>query len=383
MVERPPLFYIQYFMKNYTYLLFCLLFGQLAIGQNIKATLMDSETNLPIQQIAVISDDESFFGVTNDKGEVILPENLINQTVFVDDYLYMYEEKTLKSSEDFVWELQPNSETLEELLIYKNPKPVLQEVIDNSIKSFSTDAGLETYFSSKGSVATYSHFSTDAIVNVYMKPDNVVDIAVVQCRAKEELNEEEKNSISLSSRLAHPSNFSQVLYFEQIKEMLDQIKHYEISITSKKVGESTIHTCYFYPKEKSKKKMMIAGYFSYNADKKLILEVKYDTPEEKVKYNKMNVLIASVRDVTVSYHIKYAVTENHYYPTYSQYAGKALVRAKIAKIDTKMDFVNEFFILSDQPRPISQNQLLNENPIDIGDRYTEKFWTDPRIQNHE
>ena len=145
-------------MKNYTYLLFCLLIGQLAIGQNIKATLMDSETNLPIQQIAVISDDESFFGVTNDKGEVILPENLINQTVFVDDYLYMYEEKTLQSSEDFVWELQPNSETLEELLIYKNPKPVLQEVIDNSIKSFSTDAGLETYFSSKGSVATYSQF---------------------------------------------------------------------------------------------------------------------------------------------------------------------------------------------------------------------------------
>lgn len=368
----------------YKYFFLLCLCSSAVFAQNIKATLIDNETKDPVQKVAVISDDESFFGVTNDKGEVLLPENLINQTIFVDDYLYLYAEKTLTSSENFVWELQPNSETLEELLIYSNPKSILQEVIDNSIQSFSANSGLEAYFRSKGSVASYSQYHSDAIVNVYMKPGNEVDIAVLQSRSKEKLNEEEKNKVSISSSLAHPKeNFSQTLKFRHIAEMLDQFKQYEVTITSKKVGESEIHTCYFTPTEKSKKKMLIAGYFTYDADKKLVLEMKYETPQEKVQYNKVNIIIASIRNVYLDYHAKYTVNNNRYYPSFCEYTVNAQVRSKMANLDSRMDFVNEFYILSDKPKAMSDSQILNENPLEIGDRYTENFWNDPRIQNHE
>ncbi|HLV46180.1 MAG TPA: hypothetical protein VKY32_03975 [Flavobacterium sp.] len=364
--------------------LLCLLCSPSIFAQSIKATLIDSETKDPITQIAVISDDESFFAITNDKGEVLLPEDLVNQTIFVDDYLYVYEEKTLHSTEDFVWELQPNSETLEELLIYNNPKSVLQEVIDNSIQSFSINTGLEAYFRSRGAVTSYSKHDAEAIVNVYMQPDNEVDIAVVQSKAKEEFNEEQKNQVSPSAGLTHPrENFSQALRFGILVEMLDMIKQYEINITSKKVGDSTIHTCYFSPKEKSKKKMLFSGYFTYDADKKIVLEVKCETPQEKIKYNKVNVVIFSIRDMFLDYHVKYVMTDKLYYPTLCEYNIQAQLRSRLASIDSNLNFTNEFYILSDKPKATAPDQILNENPLTIGDRYSEPFWNDPRIQNHE
>lgn len=75
-----------------------------------------------------------------------MPESIINKKLFINDYEYSYSEKTFTSSQNFTWDLTPNSETLEEIVIYKNPELVLEEIINNSIKSFSNNIKLETYY---------------------------------------------------------------------------------------------------------------------------------------------------------------------------------------------------------------------------------------------
>lgn len=124
-------------MKNTLTIIFILLIFINLKAQTFQGVIKDTDTNKPIGQITIISADQTYFVTSNEKGEVVLPENILNKKLFINDYEYVYSEKTFTTAQPFVWELTPNSETLEEIVIYEDPVKTLDEIITNSIKSFS------------------------------------------------------------------------------------------------------------------------------------------------------------------------------------------------------------------------------------------------------
>src|SRR5690606_2949447 len=90
-----------------------LFIGITSNAQSFQGVIKNIETGEPIGQITIISADQAYFVTSNEKGEVVLPNTVLNTKLFIDDYEYVYSEKTFTDTQPFVWELTPNSETLE------------------------------------------------------------------------------------------------------------------------------------------------------------------------------------------------------------------------------------------------------------------------------
>lgn len=128
----------------YILVLFCQL---VTFAQTFKGIIKNTETNQPIGQITLTNTDNTFFVTSNEKGEVVLPETVLNQKLFIDDYGYGYNEKVFTNTENFVWELTPNSETLEEIIIFSESYYRENYYENNEIASFSE--GMVDFFIDK------------------------------------------------------------------------------------------------------------------------------------------------------------------------------------------------------------------------------------------
>lgn len=133
-------------MKIIIFLLLTFLLHLNAFAQTFKGIIKETETETVVSHITIVGEDQTFFVTSNEKGEVVLPENILNKKLIINDYQYEYSEKIFTNAQSFVWELTPNSETLEEIVIYKDLTKFLEEVIDNSIKSFTHNTKLESYY---------------------------------------------------------------------------------------------------------------------------------------------------------------------------------------------------------------------------------------------
>src|SRR5690554_4302953 len=97
-----------------------LFIGTMANAQSFQGVITDLETGKPISQITIVSADQTYFVTSNEKGEVVLSENIINKKLNINDYEYQYREKTFTSLQLYVCELTSNSETLDEFVIYED-----------------------------------------------------------------------------------------------------------------------------------------------------------------------------------------------------------------------------------------------------------------------
>ena len=158
-------------MKKYIVLLLTFLCYLYSFSQTFKGVIKNAETNQPINQITIISEDDTFFTTSNEKGEVVLPESLLNQKLLIDDYEYKISERFFSISENFTWKLTPNSETLEEIIIFSDVRGYLEEIINNSIKSFSTDVSLESYYRENyyenNEIASFSEGMVDFFIDIH------------------------------------------------------------------------------------------------------------------------------------------------------------------------------------------------------------------------
>lgn len=367
-------------MKHY-FTLIALLFNFAIQAQNFKGTIKNKETQEAVSQITIISEDQSFFVTSNDNGEVVLPDAVLNKKLFINDYEYVYSEKTFSSSQPFVWELTPNSETLEEIVIYENPETVLQDIINHSIKSLSKNIKLEAYYRENyienNQVASFA----DGIVDFYV--GDKIDMVAKQTRIKD------YSEVDPTSRaMANPPSIvlETSLRYNVISTMLKEKKKYEFYITAKKVGDKTIHTCYINPKEKSKKRFLMKGYFVFDEEKKLILEVNYGFDPEKKKHNStMNVIVGKFDFEDISYQAKYITTDLFYYPSYAKLAKNLTINSKLAKMKNVKVNNNSFFYILDA---IKTNEKPNPDRIfklgtlyNSGNKYSREFWNDPEINN--
>src|SRR5690606_12343661 len=108
------------------------------------------------------------------------------------------------------------------------------------------------------------------------------------------------------------------------------------TLQKKKVGDKTIHTCYFMSKEKVKKRFLRSGYFVYDADKKLILESSFGLDPNKAKYNKtLNIVLGKFHVSNFESRSKYVDSDGLYYPSFAQVKREGSVNSKMANIDNE------------------------------------------------
>src|SRR5690606_20037203 len=151
---------------------------------------------------------------------------ILNKKLFINDYEYQYSEKTFTSPQSFVWELTPNSETLEEIVIYEDAAKTLQEIIDNSIKSLSSNIKLETYYRENyienNQIASFA----DGIVDFYIS--DKIDMVAKQTRVKDFKTVEEANR-AMTTTPTQVVDFS--MRFSAISNMLKEKNKYEFYVT--------------------------------------------------------------------------------------------------------------------------------------------------------
>lgn len=370
-------------MKKHILLL--TLFCELAtFAQTFKGVIKNNETNEPIGQITITNTENSFFVTSNEKGEVVLPENMLNQKLLIDDYEYVYSEKVFTNTKSFIWELTPNSETLEEIIVFTDLTKFLEEVIDNSIKSFTPNTSLETYYRENyfenNKIASFAEGLVDFYIGGNTEP---VLMLAKQTRTQDFVTVDEFNRyvISTPNELVEAS-----MRFNVIRSLITDKKKYEIYVTAKQVGDKTVHTCYISPKEKSRKRSLIKGYFTFDAEKKLIYETNYAFDPEKKKHNTtMNLIIGKIKIDEQKFQSKYIIGDNFYYPSYTTRTIEVVTNSKLAKMkDVKVHNQVYFYVLkakTDTLKPEITKTLNNETLYSKGTVYKDEFWKLPEIIN--
>lgn len=371
-------------MKNFILLLLAFFCQFYSFAQTFKGIVKNVETNQPISQITIVSSDQTFFVTSNEKGEVVLPESMLNQKLLIDDYEYKVSERIFSISENFTWELTPNSETLEEIIIFSDVRGYLEEIINNSIKSFSTDVSLESYYRENyyenNEIASFSEGMVDFFIDKETK--NVLQLAK-QTRAENfvEVNDFNREIISSPKEVIEGS-----MRFKRILELIKDKKNYNIDVTAKQVGNKTIHTCYISPKEKSKKRHLVKGYFTFNHEKKLIHETNYAFDEEKKKYNKpINLMVGKIDVQDIVYKSKYIIKDGFYYPSYAKTTTELIANSKVANVNNiKVHNQSYFYVLkaeTNSSKPNITKTLNNETLYSKGTVYKDEFWKFPEIIN--
>lgn len=371
-------------MKKHILLLLTFLCYLYSFSQTFKGIVKNVETNQPIGQITIVNADNTFFTTSNEKGEVVLPESLLNQKLFIDDYEYKVTERIFSISENFTWELTPNSETLEEIIIFSDVRGYLEEIINNSIKSFSTDVSLESYYRENyyenNEIASFSEGMVDFFIDKETK--NVLQLAK-QTRSENFVDVDELNRYVISS----PKEVVEgSMRFKKILDLIKDKKNYDIDVTAKQVGDKTIHTCYISPKEKSKNRFLIKGYFTFHDEKKLIYETNYAFDEEKKKYNKpINLIVGKIDVKDIVYKSKYIIKDSFYYPSYAKTTTELIANSKVADVsNVKVHNQSYFYVLkaeTNSSKPNIAKTLNNETLYSKGTIYKTEFWKLPEIIN--
>lgn len=371
-------------MKKHTLLVLTFLCYLYSFSQTFKGVIKNAETNQPISQITIISEDDTFFTTSNEKGEVVLPENILNQKLFINDYQYEVSERIFSISENFTWGLTPNSETLEEIVIYSDLTKFLEEIIDNSIKSFTNNTSLETYYRenyfenkaiasyAEGIVDFYIDKNTTQVLQL-VKQSHVADFAEVDDFNREVMSSP-REVVAASMR------------FNVIRTLINDKKKYEIYVTAKQVGDKTIHTCYISPKSKKKNRFLMKGYFTFNEEKKLIYETNYAFDEEKKKYNTtINLIFGKIKIDDRQFQSKYIIGENFYYPSFAKRTIEMVTNSKLAKMENVKVHNQAYFYVLKAGVPTStysESEKLNGNTLySRGSIYKTEFWNDPEVIN--
>lgn len=354
-------------------------------GQNIHVQLQNSETLEPIPQVTIFTSDMGEMFTSNDNGEIVMPESLVGKTFYTEDYEYVPSKQTIQNISPIIWKLTPNSETLEEIVIYNRPlKEVLLEVIKHSEATMSKNMKLNTYyredFIKDGSVYAFA----EGLMDFYVGSKNKEIFNLVnQSRAVTiEQREEEFGGVIIDPNTL----IKMVLKFHLLKDLIND-KNYEYSVFSKKVGDRDLRICYIQPTEKAKKRFLRNGYFIFDEDKKLVLEYEFSFDESKKLHNKpINILIAKFDFKDMQVKAKYLDAAQAYYPTHSNVVYDIIINSKLAKVNKYRSHGQAFFYTIGFNKianiPYDKESFNQKTLFSLGDNFTEEFWLNPTLQNY-
>lgn len=365
----------------------CLFFFSFYIhAQSFQGIIKNAETQEPISQITIVSEDQSFFTTSNEKGEVVLPSGIINKKLIIEAFEYQSSDKIFTNEQSFIWELKPNSETLEEIVIYNRPlKDVLLEIIENSVNSFSKNKKVEAFYKENYFIDNKNASFAEGILDFYIgKKLKNVQVVAKQSRIEEIIKVNKEDDIYRAAAPMPSSLIEAAMRFKALTDIIKS-KDYEFYVTSKKVGNNTLHVCYFSPTEKSDDRFLVKGHFIFDNAKKLILENYYTFDPQKRQFNKpINILVAKIDIEDIIVESKYVNTSSgFYYPTYAKIEFKASATSKKKELNAKWHSNGYFYTLhfSDTENIPAKEDLLKGYLYSNGNKYTEEFWKEPKIKN--
>src|SRR5690606_25095854 len=138
--------------------------------------------------------------------------------------------KVFANTQPFVWELIPNSETLEEIVIYENNRAFLDEVIANSIKSFSNNTKLESYYRENYFENNQTASFAEGIVDFYIN-HNLKDVQMVAKESR--INDFIQTEEVVKTTAAKPQEIVESsMKFKALRKIIKDKKNYELYVTA-------------------------------------------------------------------------------------------------------------------------------------------------------
>ena len=125
-------------------------------------------------------------------------------------------------------------------------------------------------------------------------------------------------------------------------------------------------------------------YFTFDAERKLILETNYAFDPEKKIYNRpVNMIIGKVEFIDIQFKSKYIVTDEFYYPSYAKKALDVLVNSKLGKVRNERGHNQAYFYILSTDKiteiPAESKAYNSDNLYRRGTIYKDEFWKRPEI----
>ena len=257
--------------------------------KNIQGIIKDNETGNPIEYAMIIGNVSGKTTVTNSEGRFQFNMPAEDSKIIIKHLDYFTKELAVNNNKTFSVQLQPSSESLEEIVILKTSiQKEIEKVIKTSQANFAKDLKLNTYYRELLYINGTMYQYEDAEMDYYLKSINKSNVIVRESRSVKFTNDEAKMFDSLSRVHYYWGDLrnyvSNEFDFKQLKTIISD-KEYEMYLTTKTGGDGTeLNVLNFYPAENAKK-ATLAGTMVYGAKDYLIREIKTGLAEKFMANN--------------------------------------------------------------------------------------------------
>src|SRR5690554_775039 len=128
------------------------------------------------------------------------------------------------------------------------------------------------------------------------------------------------------------------------------------------------------------------GYFTFDEERKLILETNYAfDPEKKIHNRPVNMIIGKVEFIDIQFKSKYIVTDAFYYPSYAEKDIDIIANSKLGKVKNERAHNQAYFYILSADKtteiPVESKAYNSDNLYRRGTIYKDEFWKRPEIIN--
>nr|WP_317632020.1 carboxypeptidase-like regulatory domain-containing protein [uncultured Flavobacterium sp.] len=373
-------------------IIFLLLFVNIStlVAQNLTGKVLDAKTKEPIAYLVIQVDESEKYQITNESGEFSFNlSDVNNKTLIFENTYYLTKKIQVQNSDNLLVELEPNSVTLEEIIIASKPySQVFDDIFNAKSNTIDKQIKLETYyiesvFDNENIIKT-----ADGLVDFYIldKKKNFVNSKINESRIRviQDKTDEELQAISLE---ASPSKIVEAsIQMSQVKD-LGKNKKYEFHTTAFKVGNKQMHSLYFYPKQNATDDLMLTGKIIFDAESKKIEEISYELVKEKSKYAqkyKSVLLIAKLKINDIKISAKYTIINGFNVVNFSNYHVNMEIKmfGKNAYFNNTLKmFTHKMDIL--ETKNYEKDYFQNVSLFKFGNHNHSNFWEKEPFKNWE
>lgn len=367
-------------MKNI--LLALLLFLNISVQaqQLVQGIIKDIETNKPIQYVMIIGNVSGKSTVTNSEGRFQFNLPAQDSKLIIKHLNYFTQELSAKNAKSFNVQMQPSTESLEEIVIFKTSiKSEIEKAIKTSQSRFANNLKLNTFYRELLYINDDMYQYEDAEVNYFLQSINKSNIIVKESRSVKFNNTSAKNFDSLSIVGYYwgdiKERVSNEFDFKLIKNIISD-KEYDLYITAKTAADGTeLYVLNFNPTDNAKK-ATLAGTMIYGAKDYLIREIKADLAEKFTANNTF--LQQNNHRFKRSFYNRttiFNLYNNKYSLTYTSYRifGVSQVFNQLTKVGGFVELLVDT-IEENSAQPNKEHFYLREKLTPLGKNYKTKYW---------
>lgn len=363
-------------------ILICLLFLNIALyaQTTVKGIIKDTETKKPIEYVMVIGNISGKSTVTNSEGRFQFNMPQQDTKLIIKHLDYFSREIAVSDSKSLTIEIQPSTESLEEIVIFKTSiKEEIEKAIKTSQQRFAKNLKLNTYYRELLYINGTMYQYEDAEIDYYLQSINKSNVVVNESRSVKFKNDEAKKFDSLTRVNYYwgdlKERVSREFDFNLVKSIITN-KELDLYVTQKTTADGVaLNVLHFNPIDKAKKTMM-SGTVIYGADDYLIREIKanidpnFVANSEYLQQNNHRFKRSFYNRTTIFnlYKDKYALTYTSY-----RIFGVSEVVNQLTKVGGFVELLVDS-VEENPTQPKAEKFYTNEKLTPLGKNYKTKYW---------